>query len=490
MFKKIILILALIFMIVLPVFSQTGNYTTNKYFYLPEYGAYGKDEYNEYNLYMEKADNQIETNKGNIANIDLSLYYLKNEINTQGEVETIWGVTLATDTELAALKFTDLADTPATYDNGKYAKSTAGGVVWDIPTGAGDMLKATYDTDADNDIDVAAGGTEKSAWTLYCIPYLSGTTAFGEIPIGTIGQVLKVATGATGYEFGDETGGTTVFTGLTDTPSDYTGEEGKTLRVNSTPNAVEFANDTNITTKTGTCTLTVAEQGTILVSASAPYTIYLPTAVGNKGLTYHFIKTDANYNLITLDGYGTETLNYENSTGTPNLTYGRLNTYCAEATLVSDNANWQVMDEALGQVPECRVSLSATQENLVDNTATLIELDTEQYDIGSNFNTTTHYFTSPVSGKYISNCNIAFTSVVADTRYFITIGTPAVSQFTLAYHASFTGALYGAGGDILDLSKDDTIGLVGKSASGDNAVDVAGGQTYYTFISIRLLSKD
>ncbi|GAH66178.1 unnamed protein product, partial [marine sediment metagenome] len=141
--------------------------------------------------------------------IDLSLYYLKTEIDTQGKVETIWGVTLCTDSELstaladyylktaidtlgevetiyskdiidsdelAALKFTDLDDTPATYtdqagkyvkvnagetalefgtpagggtyleltdtpaayDNGKYAKSTADGVVWDDPAGAGD----------------------------------------------------------------------------------------------------------------------------------------------------------------------------------------------------------------------------------------------------------------------------------------------------------------------------------------------------------------
>ena len=155
---------------------------------------------------------------------------------------------------LAALKYTDLADTPAAYDNGKYAKSTADGVVWDTPSGgytnltqfveqtawrvfysntdgdvielplgtagtylrstgttsapsfntpggAGDMLKATYDTDSDDDIDVAAGGTEKSSWTLYCIPYLSGTTAFGEIPIGTAEYALTVNAGANGYDW-------------------------------------------------------------------------------------------------------------------------------------------------------------------------------------------------------------------------------------------------------------------------------------------------
>ena len=49
------------------------------------------------------------------------LYYLKTEI----------------DTKFAALKFTDLADTPDAYDNGKYAKSTADGVVWDTPAAGG-----------------------------------------------------------------------------------------------------------------------------------------------------------------------------------------------------------------------------------------------------------------------------------------------------------------------------------------------------------------
>ncbi|MBA7579870.1 hypothetical protein ES708_21750 [subsurface metagenome] len=95
-------------MIVFPVFGQTGSYTTNKYFYLPEYGAYGTDEYNEYNLYMQKADTQIEANKTGIANIDLSLYYLKTEINSLSEMETIWEVTLSTDAERNALTYSDV----------------------------------------------------------------------------------------------------------------------------------------------------------------------------------------------------------------------------------------------------------------------------------------------------------------------------------------------------------------------------------------------
>ena len=101
--------------------------------------------------------------------------------------------------------FTDLTDTPANYTGSslKHIRVNVGETALEFVTlgGGGDMLKATYDTDEDGDIDVAAGGTEKSSWTQYCIPYLSGTTAFGEIPIGTAEYALTVAAGATGYDW-------------------------------------------------------------------------------------------------------------------------------------------------------------------------------------------------------------------------------------------------------------------------------------------------
>jgi len=127
-------------------------------------------------------------------------------------------------------------------------------------------------------------------------------------------------------------GGATTFTGLTDTPSAYTDKAGKTLKVNSTPDAVEFANDTNVTTKTTTATLTVAEQGTILVSASSAYTVTLPTPVGNVGLTYKVKKTDFNYNLITMATTAGQ-FNYPNDDSALKDTYSRLNTGGAEFSI-------------------------------------------------------------------------------------------------------------------------------------------------------------
>ena len=150
--------------------------------------------------------------------------------------------------------------------------------------------------------------------------------------------------------------------------------------------------DTSVTTKTTTATLTEAEAGTILVSAAGgAYTVTLPTASGNTGLTYHFIKTDANYTLITLAANGAETFNYENSTGAPVATYARLNTYCAEVTVVSDGSNWQVIQEELGQIPKAYAFLTNPQLNISSLVFMYVAFDTEDFDIGSNFNIATWY---------------------------------------------------------------------------------------------------
>jgi len=48
------------------------------------------------------------------------------------------------------------------------------------------------------------------------------------------------------------------------------------------------------------------------------------------------------------------------------------------------------------------VTMSSSQ-SLPNNTYTIMEFDTESFDIGSNFNTSTYKFTAPVAGKYWFN---------------------------------------------------------------------------------------
>ena len=512
MFKKIILVLALICIIVLTAYGAlSGTYTTNGYFYRPGYGSYGLEEYNAYNAAMQVADTQIEANKGTFGS-----YYLKTEIDTQGEVEAIWGVSLVNDGDL------DLYYLKTEIDSQSEMETIWGVSLLNDITGEsiGDLSDVDLTNLADN-------------------------------------KILKYNSATSKFECEDDTGGGGgAFTDLTDTPAAYTGKEGKTLRVNSTPDAVEFVNYNNITTKTTTATLTVAEQGLILVSASGAYTITLPTAVGNTGLTYHFVKTDYNYNLITLDGNGTETLNYPCDAGTPQLTYARLNTGGAEITIVSDNANWQVIDEALGQAPSVCIESTADIFNIKTSAWAYIPLDDEIYDIGSNYdvsewisgtadgtvtdhlqddtaspftaamvgyrvkNTTdTTYawitafndigdvtlsadifvngegyqimnskFVAPVAGTYFISASLCYENVVLDKRYMAALHKNGTNIRAKAEHASINEFIYPNVIVQEPLAKDDYIQLTGLQLSGVDTVDIDGGAA--TYIQIRLISKD
>ena len=59
------------------------------------------------------------------------------------------------------------------------------------------------------DVGVAHGGTGKSSWTQYLIPYADTTTSFSQIPIGTDGQVLTSGGAGVAPGFEDAAGGGT-----------------------------------------------------------------------------------------------------------------------------------------------------------------------------------------------------------------------------------------------------------------------------------------
>src|SRR3990172_7338646 len=87
--------------------------------------------------------------------------------------------------------------------------------VWGVLPGGGDMVESTWATGGA--INVAKGGTGKLSWTLYALPYMSGTTTFGQVSIGAYGQCLKVNSGADGYEWG--ACGTTDWAAITGKPT-------------------------------------------------------------------------------------------------------------------------------------------------------------------------------------------------------------------------------------------------------------------------------
>jgi len=130
-------------------------------------------------------------------------------------------------------------------------------------------------------------------------------------------------------------------------------------------------------------------------------------------------------------------------------------------------------------------------QTITTGTWTDVTLNAEEYDIGSNFNTTTHLFTAPVPGKYqILGLIVLDTMAAADKIAYIRIdknsGTSIAANL---FHNASLDALYCGCDFYAVLVKDDTIGLQCYHNSGSNQI-LASGVVMNTNMAIKLISKD
>jgi len=162
-----------------------------------------------------------------------------------------------------------------------------------------------------------------------------------------------------------------------------------------------------------------------------------------------------------------------------------MNLDASDLLTIGDGTN---METAIAMKTACRVYLSANQENLVDATFTTVELDTEAYDVGSDFNTTTHVFTAPVTGYYFIQIFAVFSNVVADKRYNISIYVDGSRYFTVSETlGTDTDAPYLGSSGIVKLTAAETVVMHARSDSGDNTVDLYAAATSGTEMSIHLI---
>ncbi len=78
---------------------------------------------------------------------------MSDEINVRIEETTIH-VQVVTP---GVSKFIELEDTPQTYKEGKFLKSTSSGIVFAVPQGGGDMLVSIYDANHNGIVDFSEG---------------------------------------------------------------------------------------------------------------------------------------------------------------------------------------------------------------------------------------------------------------------------------------------------------------------------------------------
>lgn len=145
------------------------------------------------------------------------------------------------------------------------------------------------------------------------LPNFSGLTTKGDILVRTAAGLQGLAVGANGL----------------------------VLKANSaTTTGLEWTNDNasailNIADISSTTTASTSVNLYNCDTSGGAFTVTLPTAVGNTGITFTFKKTNDDSNLLTIDGDGSETIN-----GQPNQI---LRSMDASLVIYSDGANWKVL---------------------------------------------------------------------------------------------------------------------------------------------------
>lgn len=149
---------------------------------------------------------------------------------------------------------------------------------------------------------------------------------------------------------------------------------------------------TSTVTKTASTTLLVSGEENVLVdSTAADFTLTLPTAVGNNGVTYS-IKKVSETNKVTIDTSLTETIDGESS-----LTLVTLGDYLE---VTSDGLNWNLLKDGISYA----VRYSTDSGQLIPNnvTTTIIFEDLER-DSHNLYNTSNGVFTSNKFQKLLVN---------------------------------------------------------------------------------------
>ena len=133
-------------------------------------------------------------------------------------------------------------------------------------------------------------------------------------------------------------------------------------------------------------------------------------------------------------------------------------------------------------------SYANTAQNNLSTGYNTINFDTERFDINSNFNTSTHTFTAPVTGKYMfaacvglraipENCNWIFMQILTSNQgYNISTST---AQWDSNSNANYTTGF--ASSVLADMDSGDTASVRVYQYTGSTQTDVTTGAGYTWF---------
>lgn len=148
-------------------------------------------------------------------------------------------------------------------------------------------------------------------------------------------------------------------------------------------------------------------------ASSGDKTVNLPAATGQ----YQSIvikKTDATYNTVTIARAGSDTIeSLTTNNVSPSGTSLDIKTPDASITLVPNGTTWRI--ENLYRKRNIAFSGYANTNQALTVSQQLVNLNAEEYDTNSNFNTTLSKFVAPVAGLYEVSGNARVTSINSST---------------------------------------------------------------------------
>jgi hypothetical protein len=189
-------------------------------------------------------------------------------------------------------------------------------------------------------------------------------------------------------------------------------------------------------------------------TASTNYSATLPDATGT------LINTAPSTSGYVLTSDGT---NWTSAAAAAGGVAG-ISTSSTSGTAISIDANNIVTK---GSNPCFSVSLSGNYNNFPRNAENTIPFDTERFDIGSNFNTSTYTFTAPVTGKYQVGYDIQVFAMLSAANYVIYLNTSNNIYYDLSSNAeqsrpidTSTRAMGLSSSFLVDMDTSDTMKLI------------------------------
>jgi len=208
-------------------------------------------------------------------------------------------------------------------------------------------------------------------------------------------------------------------------------------------------------TKTTTATLATTAEDNVLVDATtADFTVTLPAASGNSGLTYKITKSTA-ANLVTIEGNASETIG------------GELNVVMAskdDSIIITTNGtSWFYLSDDITYA--ARYTSNSGQVVNSSGSASVVEYEDLVTDAHNAYNTTTGEYTVPVDGWY--NIKAQY-GMAADDAEIITIYIYVDSSQTqrMATIAARTTTHYNSVSADIYLTKDQVVDIRAFHSSG------------------------